>query len=81
MDWGGTRWTTLAWGTISADPHLRAQLLVHELFHRIQPKIGLLCPDGHNEHLDTMDGRYLLQLEWRALEKLSGREGPNRREL
>jgi hypothetical protein len=31
MDWGGTRWTTLAWGTSSADPHLRAQLLVHEL--------------------------------------------------
>jgi hypothetical protein len=78
MDWGGTRWTTLVWATIPGDPHLRSQLLVHELFHRIQPKIGLLGRDGHNEHLDTLDGRYLLQLEWRALEKALGSRGQQR---
>jgi hypothetical protein len=41
--------------------------LAHELFHRIQPDLKLTRPDVGNQHLDTFDGRYLLQLEWRAL--------------
>jgi hypothetical protein len=43
-------------------------LLLHELFHRIQPQLGLLLPDTQNDHLDTIDGRYWMQLEWRALD-------------
>jgi hypothetical protein len=79
MNWGGTRWTTLAWQTIPADPHLRAKLMLHELFHRIQPMLGLLGEDGHNEHLDTLDGRYLVRLEWRALSRALQSEGASRR--
>ena len=40
---------------------------MHELFHRIQPQLGLLVPDLPNPHLDTTEGRYWLRLEWRAL--------------
>jgi hypothetical protein len=40
---------------------------MHELFHRVQPQLGLMLPDQPNDHLDTLDGRYWLQLEWRAL--------------
>ena len=41
--------------------------LAHELFHRIQSGLGLTRPEAGNRHLDTLEGRYLLQLEWRAL--------------
>ncbi len=67
MNWGGTRWTTLVWQLIPAGERDRGILLMHELFHRVQPKLGLLVQELDNSHLDTIDGRYWLQLEWRAL--------------
>jgi hypothetical protein len=67
MNWGGTRWTTLVWQAIPADERERGILLIHELFHRVQPGLGLLVQELDNSHLDTTDGRYWLQLEWRAL--------------
>ena len=73
MDWGGVRWVTLVWQMIPADERARARLMLHELFHRIQPQLGFVVRDGSNDHLDTLDGRYWMQLEWRALAKaLSG---------
>jgi hypothetical protein len=75
LDWGGTRWTTLSWPTIPQDGHRRARLLLHELFHRIQPQLGLLVPDLPNPHLDTTEGRYWLRLEWRALAAALAAEG------
>jgi hypothetical protein len=78
LDWGGTRWSTVVWRMIPADAHLRGQLFLHELFHRIQPQIGFQLRDGQNEHLDTLDGRYWLQLEWRALAKALGSAGDAR---
>ena len=46
----------------------RHAMLAHELFHRIQPTLPIAYPQGDdNGHLDTLEGRYLLQLEWRAL--------------
>ena len=68
VDWGGTRWTTVVWRMIPArDSIARRRLIVHEMFHRIQPQLGLLLPEPNNEHLETLDGRYWLQLEWKAL--------------
>jgi len=78
MDWGGVRWSTFVWQIVPADAHARARLMMHELYHRIQPQLGMLPPDGHNEHLDTIDGRYWLQLEWRALAKALAASGPAR---
>ncbi len=66
MEWSGTRWTELRW-PLPDDPDRRHVTLAHELFHRIQPEVGMTRPDGGNQHLDTLEGRYLLQLEWRAL--------------
>jgi hypothetical protein len=43
-------------------------MLAHELFHRIQRDVPMAHPDdGQNGQMDTLEGRYLLQLEWRAL--------------
>src|SRR5581483_8805890 len=39
-----------------------------ESFHRIAPRLGFGGGhEGGNAHLDTMEGRYWMRLEWRAL--------------
>lgn len=65
-EWSGTRWTQLV-GPLPEEVDKRRVLLAHELFHRIQPSLGLSRTEITNSHLDSFDGRYLLQLEWRAL--------------
>jgi hypothetical protein len=70
MKWGDVRWSTFVWQMMPAeDQHARGRLMLHELFHRIQPQLGFVVRDGNNDHLDTLDGRYWMQLEWRALAK------------
>jgi len=68
LRWGDKRWSVFVWPFIPAgDAKARKTLLMHELVHRVQPEIGLLGADASNDHLDTVDGRYWIQLEWRAL--------------
>jgi hypothetical protein len=65
--WSGTFWTQVQW-PLPKDPVQRDKLIAHELFHRIHDQLPLpplMMTD--NAHLDTLQGRYLLQLEWRAL--------------
>lgn len=76
--WGGTRWAALVWPPPRDDARSRGALMLHELFHRIQPELGLTFPEPKNDHLDTAEGRYWLQLEWRALRKAIGTSGPAR---
>ncbi len=79
LDWGGERWSIFVWPFIPADDQrARQTLLMHELMHRIQPQLGLFLPDGSNDHLDTVEGRYWLQLEWRALAAALGSSGRQR---
>ena len=68
VEWSGTRWAELIWPwPMREDPDMRHVTLAHELFHRIQPDLHIEKLDGDNRHLDTFDGRYLLELEWKAL--------------
>ena len=80
-EWGGARWSTFVWSMIPADSApMRGRLMIHELFHRIQPELGLFVKAApENGHLDTMDGRYWLQLEWRALALALSSTGSARR--
>lgn len=78
MEWSGTRWTQLLW-PVPQDPNMLRTPLVHELFHRIQPELGLDRGEAGNRHLDTFQGRYLLQLEWRALARALMAEDPAQR--
>ena len=78
MMWGGVRWSTIVWQFIPPDSLLRGRLFLHELFHRIQPDLGFTARDAANDHLDTLDGRYWMQLEWRALAKALASSGPAR---
>jgi hypothetical protein len=53
-------------------------LLLHECFHRLQKKLGLPARDAVNNHLDTLNGRIWIQMEWRALERALRQTGPAR---
>jgi hypothetical protein len=78
MEWGGTRWTAISWPALKSLQHVQGMLLIHELFHRIQPELGLLVPDVPSDHLDTHEGRYWMQLEWKALSRAIGAAGQTR---
>jgi hypothetical protein len=81
IDWGGSRWAAYIWDftTSFGDARARGILLLHELFHRIQPELGLITPTGRNAHLDTLEGRVWLRLEWRALARALGQSGEDRK--
>ncbi len=80
IEWGGSRWTAFMWDftTSLGDARTRGMLMLHELFHRIQPELGLITPTGQNAHLDTIEGRVWLRLEWRALARALGQSGEGR---
>ena len=62
------------------DADVRQQVMLHGLFHRIQPELGFITDDGFNEHLDTLEGRVWMQLEWRALRRAVESSGSDRAE-
>jgi hypothetical protein len=68
IQWGDAKWAAVTWDTIANwPPRTRGEVLLHEAFHIVQPALVLNGPAGANEHLDSVDGRYWLRLEWRAL--------------
>jgi len=80
IEWGGSRWAAYVWDfTTSLDQGARGILMLHELFHRIQPDLGLITLSGKNAHLDTLEGRVWLRLEWRALARALGQSGEDRK--
>jgi len=62
------------------DADLRQQGMLHGLFHRIQDQLGFMTEDGYNEHLDTLEGRVWMRLEWRALRRAVESSGSDRAE-
>src|ERR1700754_2906939 len=65
IQWSGTRWSEILW-PLPEDTEKRHVMIAHESFHRIQPDLKMVLHEGDNRHLDSQEGRYLLQLEWRA---------------
>jgi hypothetical protein len=86
VPWGGTMWAAFNWQMIPKDDRFaRGGLFMHELFHRIQSGLGLtserpkMAPgSGENTHLDSLEGRYWMRLEWRALARALGASGAAR---
>ncbi|MGN2248126.1 hypothetical protein ACFWZ3_15705 [Frateuria sp. GZRR35] len=67
VDWAGVHWTEMLW-PLKEDAARRHTIMAHEAFHRVQDSLGLAAHESNNAHLDTLEGRYTLQLEWRALD-------------
>jgi hypothetical protein len=81
VSWGGDRWFVFPlWLLPENDPDARQQIMLHGLFHHIQPELKLTPSDGFNEHLDTLEGRLWMQLEWRALRRAVESNGIDRAE-
>ena len=77
--WGGLRWFSFPlWMLPEKDSDARQQVILHGLFHRIQPALGLITEDGFNEHLESLEGRVWIQLEWRALRRAIESSGSDR---
>ena len=64
--WGGKHFTMIMW-PLPEHSLPRRRLVAHEMYHRLQDDLHLPANSPQNPHLDTLDGRYWLQLEWRAL--------------
>jgi hypothetical protein len=79
VSWAGVNWTMLVW-PLPDDPRERAALMMHESWHRIQAEIGFPPSLSTNDHLDTLEGRVWLQLEWNALLEALALEGGGRRQ-
>ena len=67
VEWAGLRWAMVLAPFVTDVPAERVALVVHESFHCLQKELGLWVMNEENEHLETLEGRVLLQLEWRAL--------------
>jgi hypothetical protein len=83
VSWGGVRWFSFPLSMLpETDPDARQQNMLHGLFHRIQPELAIMTnvDDGSNEHLDTLEGRVWMQLEWRALRRALESSGSDRTE-
>jgi hypothetical protein len=81
ISWGGLRWFSFPLHMLpETDADVRQQIMLHGLFHRIQPELGLITDDGFNEHLDTLEGRLWMRLEWRALRRAVESSGSDRAE-
>ena len=84
VQWGGTTWSAYIWEMIPKDDRgERGRLFMHELFHCIQGRLGwgVMAPiagPSENSHLDSLEGRYWMRLEWRALARALGVSGAAR---
>jgi hypothetical protein len=86
IPWGDTMWAALTWDTIANWPaRTRGEAFLHESFHIVQLRFGIASyhpgqnvTTVENEHLDSVDGRYWLRLEWRALARALRESGERR---
>lgn len=76
--WAGVEWTMVVW-PLPQYKQPRLRLMMHECFHRVQAQIGLPPTDAQNGHLDSLEGRIWLQMEWRALEHAFWQGGEERK--
>jgi len=58
----------------------RQRIILHEAFHCIQQKLHLNPQSYNNQHMDEMEARYWLKLEWQALRKAILTNGKHRKQ-
>ena len=69
FNWDDKRWS-MVMSPLPPDDYAMTNLIIHELFHRMQPEIGFdNLMESSNNHLNLYQGRLLLTLELEALKK------------
>lgn len=66
LEWGGIKWAMIIL-PLPENKEERLNLVLHELFHSVQPELGFIANNPNNDHLDKKDGRIYLKLELQAL--------------
>lgn len=79
-EWAGKRWMMVMWPSLSGNYLERTNLMMHELYHCIQDKIGLFIQWDKNGHLDEMKARIFIKMEWNALETAIYSKGNDRKQ-
>jgi hypothetical protein len=77
--WGERTWAMVL-SPLPADSIERGILLMHEIWHSVQARIGIPLSTPDNPHLETASGRTWLRVEGRALDSALARSGPARRQ-
>jgi len=77
-DFGKESWMMVMYPLPEKD-YNRNLLCVHELYHRLQEKLNLDYGNYNNDHMDNMDARILIKLEWLALEKAINEKNKKKR--
>lgn len=70
--WEGQKWSTIIWMTFANanaldGKFMRSDLISHEAWHTVQEKLGFPKSSGLNTHLDQLNTRIWIRLEWNAL--------------
>jgi hypothetical protein len=79
IQWGASMWAALAWDMVANQPpRVRNAMFLHESFHIVQMRLGLAVGTDSAEHLDSVDGRYWMRLEWHALARALRESGEPR---
>jgi hypothetical protein len=68
IHWNGKDWAMITL-PLPANRQDRINLFAHELFHKVQPSLGLLLFNTENNHLGQKDGRIYLRFELKAIKK------------
>ncbi len=68
ISWSGKSWAMIML-PLPNNKYDRINLLAHELFHTLQPKLGFQQFNKESNHLDQKDGRIYLRLELEALKR------------
>ena len=84
IQWGGTTWSAYVWQMIPKDDRGSAEgCSCTSCFIASRAASGLPASaeppgSGENAHLDSLEGRYWMRLEWRALARALGASGAAR---
>lgn len=66
LEWGGVRWAVFHW-PLPKNKLTRQILLIHEMWHAAMGRRGMSGHFFSAVHLDTLQGRIWIRLEWEAL--------------
>ncbi len=78
MRWGGRAWAMVLM-PLPADSIERGILLMHEVWHSVQARLGIPLRSPDNPQLATLAGRTWLKVEGRALSAALASSGPAQR--
>ncbi|MCP4896591.1 MAG: hypothetical protein GY906_06400 [bacterium] len=80
VKWNGVKWAMVLL-PLPEEERARRALLLHEAWHRVQDDLSLPMQSCDNNHLEHIQARMWMRLEWRALTRALGQDEHRRAAL